>query len=628
MRLLWASFVFVALCFGADSLEKAKQQALALDLASFAEWRLLLHYSGTKSRIDDSRFFLAPNGAFDAQAELLATLSALYAPAPAVPPSKPSLKEMSTHPFDTHALCRFPARLRFLQTHLSLQNLPEIPCAEYDSMRAYLNPKHLSIVFPSAYFNSPASLFGHTFLLIEGDFESRLLAYSINYAARADEANENGVVFAVRGLFGLYEGYYSMLPYYETLKTYKDTESRDIWEFELNLSEHETLRAFEHIWELREIYSDYFFFDENCSYNLLWILEVARPTLRLREAFLYQVLPPETLVVLEQNGLLGKMTYRPSKRTLLNSYTSQLDFEQVQKLRELARGNLDANDFTSNPQTDSHLLEAALELNEYYYIAHKTSKDSYTQIAHNLAKARSKLGVSAPIAIKTPSSPLLSHRSQRAFVGMLHKDGAKSSNALAAEFRVAYHDRSESDRGLLSGTQIEFLRLMLSYQPIESQTDRVRVEDLTLISIASFVPFSKLFMPFSYRLSAGATSILDDSLAPFVQLGAGGSIGTEQIMAYYLFEIIAADANNVLAGAINSIGITADFYPIKAVVEASNRIYSTKAIENSLQGSIHWNLAQNLALFGRYEKRNWHNTQAPKKQRKRDSALFGMRIYF
>ena len=634
MRLFWAVLALFAYAFATDNvdLESAKIQARNLNLASDTEWRVLLHYSGSRSQIDDSRFFYAPDGMMDAESELLATLEAFYAAPPSVPPSTPSLKEMSTHPFDTHALCRFPARLRFLRAHLSLDNLPDVPCAEYDKMRTYLNPKHLSIIFPSAYFNSPASLFGHTFLLIEGDFDSRLLAYSLNFAARADEQRENGFVFAVRGLLGLYEGYYTMLPYYETLKNYKDTESRDIWEFRINFSEHEALRAFEHIWELREIYSDYFFFDENCSYNLLWILEAARPSLRLRDAFAYHVIPPETLFVLDENALLGETSYRPSKRTVLGLYTSRLDFGEIATLRALASGSVQPETLRGDPQSDSLLLEAALELNEYNYIAHKTDKDSYTQIAHNLAKARSRLGASPPVVAKTPASPMLAHRSARMFLGMLHKDGAQSSNALALEARIAYHDRSESDRGLLAGTQIEFLRLMLRYEHLQEQGDRVRVEDFALLSLASFVPHSKLFSPFSYRLFLGAKPILDDSLAPYIQVGAGASAGGElagvDVLGYYLFEILGADANDALAAAIQTLGASFDSYPFKLTFEASNRLYTTKAVENDLQGTIHWQLAHNLALFGRGQWRAWQNVQAPKRQRRRDCVLVGMRVYF
>ena len=34
-----------------------------------------------------------------------------------------------------------------------------------------------------------------------------------------------------------------------------------------------------HLWELQGIAFDYYYFDENCSWQLLGLLEVARPSL-------------------------------------------------------------------------------------------------------------------------------------------------------------------------------------------------------------------------------------------------------------------------------------------------------------------------------------------------------------
>jgi hypothetical protein len=49
----------------------------------------------------------------------------------------------------------------------------------------------------------------------------------------------------------------------------------------LDLTPVEIDRLLRHAWELQGIYARYFFFDENCSFNLLYLLDVARPSLRL-----------------------------------------------------------------------------------------------------------------------------------------------------------------------------------------------------------------------------------------------------------------------------------------------------------------------------------------------------------
>ena len=54
-------------------------------------------------------------------------------------------------------------------------------------------------------------------------------------------------------------------------------ESRDIWEYKLDLSQGQIDEFVRHIWELDKIRFDYFFVDENCSYRLLTILDAVNP---------------------------------------------------------------------------------------------------------------------------------------------------------------------------------------------------------------------------------------------------------------------------------------------------------------------------------------------------------------
>ena len=91
------------------------------------------------------------------------------------------------------------------------------------------------MVFPTSHINSPASMYGHTFIKISSSKDTPLISNAINYAAKTDE--KNGLIFAFQGIFGGYEGRYSILPYYEKLKEYNNLEQRDVWEYDLNLNE-------------------------------------------------------------------------------------------------------------------------------------------------------------------------------------------------------------------------------------------------------------------------------------------------------------------------------------------------------------------------------------------------------
>lgn len=242
------------------------------NLANDPYWISLGHYEtgklgGWRSYVDDPKFFLAADGPSHPEAELRATLIALYAPA--------SLG-------DQHAQCVFPARTRWLREQLQLNDLPQPACNEFHTWYTDIAPHSAVLVFPAAYLNSPSSMFGHTLLRIDqADIDSNgtaMLSYALNFGAFI-EGSDNSILYAWKGLMGGYPGLFALVPYREKLSEYNRLENRDLWEYRLNLTPEETGRMVEHVWELKQIRFDYFFFDENCSYRLLELLQVARPGL-------------------------------------------------------------------------------------------------------------------------------------------------------------------------------------------------------------------------------------------------------------------------------------------------------------------------------------------------------------
>lgn len=575
MKMLFQS-LFIFLCCALalntkelDSLRQAKQKALELEIYKSKEWLDLLHFGNFfnlgrkgKSEIASPHFFLSKNGKKDPKAELLATIEGFYQDIESVQVPKDfeekvskanilldaavtSLPRRSSAKQDYHAICRFPARFFYLDSLLGFENLPTLKCEEFEAMRNYVNPISATLIFPSAHINSPASMFGHTFLLLNSGFNSRLLSFAINYQANANENTENGLAFAFKGLLGMYPGSYSILPYYDKVKEYRDSENRDIWEFDLNLSEMEVAQMYRHIWELGDSWSYYYFFDENCSYNMLWLLEVARPSLALRKKFVYQVNPPETLFVLKNAGLITNEVFRPSKRAKILAYEKQMSYRDIRKAKKLAKDKLSANailhDDTLSLQQKQYILESGIEMSEYRYMKGRLEHEQYTQIAHNLAQARSKLGASPSLIPPTPASPLSANQGLRIAPSyyIAHSQDSQSANVsqgIAIDFRLAYHDISDNDKGYLKGSQIEFLKAnaRLSLAP----KTNVYIHNATILSLASFGNISPFFTPFSYRLETGfSRQFLQPNLRYYGSLGGGGSFGISQYsFMYYLLE--------------------------------------------------------------------------------------------
>ncbi|WP_345987647.1 DUF4105 domain-containing protein [Sulfurimonas sp. HSL1-2] len=502
----------------ANVVENALDKAADLALAESRYWHLLLHMPKDVSEVDDPAFFLAPDGRENAGAELNATITALY----------------GETRFDDNATgCRFPARRAWLQERLGLEGLPALQCTAYETLVRKMDPQSVTLVFSSAHINSPASMFGHTFLRIDSSYESKMLSYAVNYAAGADPDKENGIVFAIKGLFGGYPGFYSLLPYYEKLKEYRDTEQRDVWEYDLDLNHDEVMAMIRHIWELKGVYNWYYFFDENCSYNMLWLMEIARPDVDVRGHFIYHIIPMETVHATEEEGLVHAKHYRPSKRTLLLAYERVLDKRGETEALALADGVLEPREVLDDPVRDAQMkrytLEAASELAEYRLMKGKVDKAAYSERFHKILSARAALGKGETLPVTRPRNPDEGHRATRALAATGWRDGNPYQRI---GIRPAYHDLSDSDVGFMPGTQIEFLDLEARYD-----RDGAAVEKATIVSITSIAPQSAFFSPFSWRMRAGwDQSFLSRDAVFGTTVGAGFAAGGRWGYGYLLAE--------------------------------------------------------------------------------------------
>lgn len=624
-------------------------RAKLLHLSDSKEWKDLLHIDKYKSEIVSTYFFLTPITSKQpknlAELELEATIYAFYQPIESVvvpevikeqrqkqieffEKNDIKLPTRSIEPEDYHALCRFPARLHFLSKHLDFKDLPQVHCDDFIRTRDYMMPTKASIVFPTAHINSPASMFGHTFLLLDSMYQSRLLAFAINYQADADPDKENAISFALKGLFGFYTGSYSILPYYDKIKEYVNVESRDMWEYELKLNNEEIAQLYRHIWELSDAFSYYYFFHRNCSYNILWLLEVARPSLSLRKAFIYQVNPPETLFVLQDNDLIANVTYRPSKRSKLYAYEKVLTRKDVAITKKLSKGKIEPDSILAYPalslQSKQYILESAIELSEYYFLKGKLDKENYTKSAYELATTRSKLGANNPPALKTPSNPLEGNQSFRITPMLLaNKQGLHP----AIDMRLTFHDITDNDKGYLKGAQIEFLRALLYYDTsADSKTGKLY--EANILSVASIAPISKFFKPFSYRAETGfSRSFYDDALHYFAAFGGGASVFLGDIAYIYglLEPTFFIDRFHNADMSLNTVlgAVLQDNNRLKMTFEYKYKAYSLTHFSHTLDTTLSINLKRNLAIIARSQilKNDIYTTFTP-------TSMLGVRIYF
>jgi len=493
-----------------------------------------MHYSsslfGAKNRslVDAEKFFLSEEGKYSPQSELEATLVKLFSPS-----------EDNNEAF----ACRFPARLVWLKRVLAIDSrvMPAYQCSRLNNWLRNLDADSLTLIFPTSVLNSPASMFGHTFLRLDRKAEKKpdLLASTVNFAAHVPESR--GFSFAFKGLTGGYPGRFTLAPYYERVKAYGDIENRDIWEYELSYSPDEISYILLHLWELLPVYFDYYFIDENCSYHLLALLEVARPSLHLTNNFDWDATPAATVRALANApGLLKAVKYRSSLRENIKARAEALDIEEQVIAKSLALGEIQINDeVLSIKALESKLdiLELAAEYLAYLQASSNKGQHVFdvgssgvgTERQHEifdtrqylLLKARSQISVeSPPPLIKQPEyRPDEGHGGRR--IGLRY-GSMDSQGYLQFDFRWAYHDLYDPDNGFIKGAQLDFLKPSFRYYVNDHN---FQLEGVGFVGIVSAPARNYFIKPFSWKASAALQRYhFDDDERPLMgdlTIGAG-----------------------------------------------------------------------------------------------------------
>lgn len=479
------------------------QTAIKLRLYDDPTWLALGHYrrdgKGWMSTVDDPRFFLADRGKTDPKAELEATIRAFHATGTNI---------------EEHATSRFVARLAWLRERCSLSagEIPTFKNTAYDRLLAEAQPTRIILAFPAPSADAISSAFGHVFLIFVHTPRSPLLAPTVNYAALIDE--HAGILYPIFGLTGGFKAYFTTLSYAERLKEYNSIACRDMWEYELALTPTEVERIFQHTWEMRRIYSRYFFLDENCSYGVLALLDVVRPGLCSpafdRRLF---ILPLDVIRQLRTQGLVKCTRYVPSVLTSMRTAAQLLSSREITATKAMAYGEETPKNGllkTTNSVTQVTMLDVAMSLAQIRAAAGKTPAGEQQRIMGALIHAAPSVRVGQPagalsVAPPCPPCPETAHLPSRLSTGTVK---CNDTFYWFAAFRPAYHDFLDPSEAMEPAVQIQ----ILATEALVDKTGNIAKWQLCLFDMETFKPCDALHAPLSRKFKV-STNYRNDFLS-------------------------------------------------------------------------------------------------------------------
>lgn len=488
----WALFLFFLSNLALAQNDVATQ---APDYAYSREWQVLMHYrptlfGGFKSEADGPQFFFSPDGRRDPLKEMLASVAAM---------SQEGLPSSPSHP-----QCAFPARYRYLKRVFNL-TVKDVVCEDHKWWRENLPFTSVSVIFASYYANNPSSIFGHTFLRINSSEQKNISDYGVDFTAIAD--TDHGLEFAIRGLVGGYIGLFSLKPYYMKMNEYLEGENRDLWEYDLNLTPAQIATLLDHLWELQKnTYFDYYFLDENCSYQLLTLLEVANPDWELSREFVWKTIPIDSVKkIIETPGAVKGYSYRPAfKKTVEARYRALTQPERGELAALLERRRLPAE------VTSPKVLDAAITKLRYQRFEFKRFTPSQTQLLNDTLLRRAQVGGKVDYPDVKESLPVESMRPDRSHDSEKYSIAYGNNTAIdrftEITLKAAMNDLLDVDNGYPKHSMIDMAKLKLRYA---EERRSFYLEELKYAEAISLFPISDEEFRWSWRAGGRSYRVYD-----------------------------------------------------------------------------------------------------------------------
>jgi hypothetical protein len=386
-------------------------------------------------------------------------------------------------------------------------------------------------------------MYGHTFLRLgrkNYGSDEPLLDYTANFAAQTN--TKNGLLFAIKGLAGGYPGAFSTHPYYIKVQQYNNLESRDLWEYKLNFTQEEIDRLLNHLWELGPTWMSYYFLNKNCSYQLLPVLEVARPSLNFAPHFQWRSIPLDTMrIVLEEKNLISERRFRPSHIREMRVARAALSPDDLKLAEDLAKHSGAEERLQTLPaDRQRRVLESAYRYWRYKNGFERDLPENVRAKERELLLLRNALPAessgAAKVVIPVPPAPETAHGTGRISLGF----GADRTTTFQEFFiRPALHDIEEDPTGFVDGSELEMFSVKFRYN---DDRKNLYLENGTLIDIVSLSPLDPWLYSPSWRVRAELKPVKDLDKNPDTTFSAGvnGGSGFKVGPFYSLVELDSA----------------------------------------------------------------------------------------
>lgn len=305
---------FSSLLFSNNTQYTIVEKAIEKNLYNSHVWHRLLHLDSKDNPSISSPSFILSHENFTPKNELIKTINSFFE--------------------DNQSMCKFPARYFWIKQELSLSDLdfPSKTCVGFDDYLNKIGAKDLKLVFVSEQVSNPSSMMGHTFFKLEGiDKNKKSIQHAVSLFTVIDTYNIPHLLLksTVTGM----KGFFTLSPYKTQVNRYLNTEERNVWEYELNLSKFQKELIYYHFWELKEVDITYLFTGFNCATIIEDMLGIADKDYK-NDSSLW-VTPKDAIKKANSYNLIKKTIMMPSSVWELNMLCESLPVDKTESIQNI-----------------------------------------------------------------------------------------------------------------------------------------------------------------------------------------------------------------------------------------------------------------------------------------------------
>lgn len=506
-----ASF-FLVLCW--QLLWNTSDLLAAEELTTPFRWLALMHSSGDEPIIRDGSFYLGE--------------------APNLPSEEwqVTTELMQQGRVTQEMLCRFPARFTYIAYSLDLPNVDLSVCHDLQTMLQNVPDERVALVFSAENLASPSSMMGHILVKLSGkDDTGRERTHAVSFYTELRSINVPSIIY--KSLVTGKPGIFAMTPYNEKLDFYLNQEGRNVWEYELNLTDFDRRLLLLHLWELKQTQLLYFFDDYNCATLTNFILAVADA--RLLPKNHNRQTPLDVLKRVESADVITNRTVITAPKWRARMLVDLLDGRAAGDVKRFVEQS-DLNPLLQNRDEKTQFLILNLT-KQYLEIAdqHGDIKEArYKSLTQQVKQAEAQLSASFSLDLSDYKQPSQTPPDSQWTLG-----GQQESGEWYGKFTYlpVSHQFIDDNRQYFSENELQLAGISVLLND-----EKVLLDELVLYRATSVIPHKPLVGGLSGRFAIAADRSYDEQLQKQPRGGISGSIGKalEPVAGLILYAMVGS----------------------------------------------------------------------------------------